>query len=59
MRASENFRIAAELSRRGPDGSWPANPDIIDEAAGLTLTGIHFAVPLAEFYVTTELHAQR
>ncbi len=52
-------RIAAELLRRGPDGSWPANPDIIDEAAGLTLTSIHFAVPLAEFYVTTELHAQR
>jgi Uma2 family endonuclease len=45
--------IAAELIRREPDGSWPANPTPIAEGGGLALDSIGFDCPLAAVYQGT------
>lgn len=47
--------IAAEILRRGPDGAWPAQPDIIDADGELSLDSIGFAVPLRSAYRTSGL----
>ena len=46
--------IAADLLRRGPDGTWPQQPARI-EAGELTLESIGLTVPLADLYATTRL----
>lgn len=38
--------IAAEIPRRGPDGAWPPQPDMVDADGELRLDSIGFAVPL-------------
>jgi Uma2 family endonuclease len=55
--AVRSTRIEAEYLHRGPDGSWPKEPEIIGGGASLTLRSISFAVPLAAFYRTTILGA--
>ncbi len=47
--------IAAEVLRRGPDGAWPQEPDIIDADGELRLDSIGFAAPLRAAYRTTDL----
>jgi len=47
--------IAAEILRRGPDGAWPAQPDLIDADGELRLDSIGFAAPLRAAYRTTDL----
>jgi Uma2 family endonuclease len=47
--------IAAEVLRRGPDGEWPQQPDIINAAGELRLDSIGFAAPLRDTYRTTNL----
>jgi Uma2 family endonuclease len=48
-------RIEAELLRRGADGSWPEQPEIIGADGSLSLASIAFTVPLAAIYRTTAL----
>ena len=45
--------IAAELIRREPDGSWPANSVPIAEEAPLVLDSLDFSCPLAALYEGT------
>jgi Uma2 family endonuclease len=47
--------IAAEILRRGPDGAWPAQPDLVDVNGELRLDSIGFAAPLRAAYRTTDL----
>jgi hypothetical protein len=47
--------IAAEILRRGPDGAWPPQPDILDADGEIRLDSIGFAVPLRSVYRTTGL----
>ena len=47
--------IAAEVLRRGPDGAWPQQPDIVDADGELRLDSIGFAAPLRAAYRTTDL----
>jgi len=51
--AVHSTRIEAELLRRGADGNWPEETDILTGADTLILRGIGFATPLAAFYRTT------
>jgi len=53
--AVHTARIEAELLRRGADGSWPEQPQILGRDAMLTLESIGFSVPLAAAYRTTVL----
>jgi Uma2 family endonuclease len=48
-------RIAAELIRRGADGSWPSNPQPIDSDSVLVLESIDFSCPLAAICDNTHL----
>jgi Uma2 family endonuclease len=48
-------RIAAELIRRGADGSWPSNPQPVDSDSVLVLESIDFSCPLAAIYESTHL----
>jgi Uma2 family endonuclease len=48
-------RVEAELLRRGADGSWPEQPEIIRADGSLSLGSIGFTVPLAAIYRTTAL----
>jgi len=47
--------IAAEVLRRGSDGEWPRQPDIIDTSGELRLDSIEFAAPLRDAYRTSGL----
>ena len=47
--------IAAEVLRRGPDGAWPAQPDLVNADGELRLDSIGFATPLRAAYRTTDL----
>ena len=49
--------IAAELIRREPDGSWPANSIPIAEDAPLALDSLDFSCPLAALYEGTRFAA--
>ena len=53
--AIRSTRIEAELLVRTPDGSWPAEPEIIGPDGNVTLPGIAYTAPLAAFYRTTAL----
>lgn len=46
--------VGADLLRRGPDGTWPREPDIITEG-DLTLDSIGLRTPLADLYRSTRL----
>ncbi len=48
-------RIAAELLRRGADGSWPSSPLLIESDAALFLDSLDFSCPLAAIYENTHL----
>jgi Uma2 family endonuclease len=48
-------RIAAELIRRGADGSWPSNPQPIEADAALFLESLDFSCRLATIYENTHL----
>ena len=48
-------RIAAELLRRGADGSWPSNPLPIESDAALFLESLDYSCPLAAIYENTHL----
>ncbi len=47
--------IRAELLRRGPDGNWPASPEVIAVGDLVHLQTIGFEQPLASAYRTTVL----
>ncbi len=47
-------RVGAELLRRNPDGSWPAQPATIDDGE-IELASIGFRASLAALYRTTRL----
>lgn len=47
--------IAAEVLRRGPDGTWPEQPEAIDAAGRLRLDSIGFGTLLRDVYRTTNL----
>jgi Uma2 family endonuclease len=47
--------IAAEILRRGPDGAWPHEPEMVDVEGTLRLDRIGFAAPLREAYRSTNL----
>ena len=46
--------VGADLLRRGPDGAWPRQPDIITEG-DLALNSIGLRTPLAGLYRSTRL----
>lgn len=48
-------QIAAELLRRGQDGSWPESPDMLADGDMLELAGIGLTLKLSEAYATTRL----
>jgi Uma2 family endonuclease len=48
-------RIEAELLVRLPDGTWPAQPEMLGADAILTLPSIAFSTPLPALYRTTAL----
>jgi Uma2 family endonuclease len=52
---AHSTRIEAELLRRGADGSWPEQPEIIRADGSLSLASIAFTAPLAAIYRTTAL----
>jgi Uma2 family endonuclease len=47
--------IVAEVTRRAPDGSWPAEPAIVGVDDELRLDSIGFATPLRDAYRTSGL----
>jgi Uma2 family endonuclease len=53
--AVHSTRIEAELLRRGIDGNWPEEPDVLTGLDTLTLASIGFVTSLATFYRTTAL----
>lgn len=55
--AVHSTRIEAEYLRRGADGSWPKQPEIIGRTGTLELRSIEFAAALAALYRTTGLDA--
>ena len=46
-------RIAAEVLRRGPDGAWPEQPELLGPDDELRLDSIGFAAPLRAAYRTS------
>lgn len=46
--------VGADLLRRGPDGSWPREPDTVTEG-DLVLESIGLRTPLADLYRSTRL----
>ena len=53
----DSTRMAAEMLRRQPDGSWSEQPERLGAPAELVLSGIGFSTPLAALYRTTFLAA--
>jgi len=51
----ESTRVAAELLRRQPDGSWPPDPQVLGPGDQLELTSIDFTCGLKDFYRGTRL----
>jgi len=49
--------IEGELWRRGADGAWPSQPQMLAAADPVRLESIGFAETLASFYRTTSLAA--
>jgi Uma2 family endonuclease len=47
--------IVAEILRRGADGGWPQQPEILDASNHLRLDSISFAAPLRDAYRTSGL----
>jgi Uma2 family endonuclease len=55
--AVRSTRMEAELLRRGADGNWPEEPEIVTGHATLTLASIDYSTVLSAFYRTTGLAA--
>lgn len=51
----DSTKVAAELLRRGPDGSWPQEPEPIAPGGTIQLTSIGLEFPLIETYAGTWL----
>ncbi len=51
----QSTRIEAEVPRRGPDGEWPMDPEIVDASGTLTLASVGFNALLADMYRITDL----
>jgi Uma2 family endonuclease len=47
--------VAAEVLRRGPNGVWPRQPELIETDGSLRLESIGFAAPLRDVYRTSGL----
>lgn len=47
--------VMAEVLRRGPDGNWPAEPELVGVDETLRLDSIGFAAPLRSAYQTSGL----
>lgn len=45
----------AEVLRRGPDGNWPAEPELVGIDETLRLDSVGFAAPLRSAYQTSGL----
>lgn len=46
-----SVEIGAEVLRRGQDGSWPDDPDLLGPDDMLRLDSLEFALPLRDLYV--------
>ena len=53
--AIRSTRIEADLLVRGADGTWPAEPEIVNTGGVVTLASIAFSTPLVAIYRTTAL----
>jgi Uma2 family endonuclease len=53
----DSVRIAAEVLHRGPDGTWPDDPELLGPDDSLRLDAIGFATPLRAAYRTSGLQA--
>jgi Uma2 family endonuclease len=51
----DSTKIAAELLRRGPDGSWPQEPASVATNGTIHLESIDLDIPMAEVYRDTHL----
>jgi Uma2 family endonuclease len=51
----DSTRIEAELLRRGSDGTWPEQPEMLRDGERLELASVAFAAPLRALYRTTSL----
>lgn len=51
----DSTRVAAELSTRDTQGSWPANPEEIGPGGVIGLTAIGHDLPTGEVHVGTHL----
>ena len=47
--------IVVEILRRGADGTWPQQPDVVDAGGELRLDSISFVAPLRDAYRTSGL----
>ncbi len=50
-----SLEVAAEILRRGPDGSWPELPESVGRDGSLVIGCIGFDEPLLDAYATTDL----
>jgi hypothetical protein len=55
--AVHSTRTEAELLRRNPDSTWPAEPEIVTANGILTVASIGYRTPLTALYRTTALAA--
>ncbi len=53
--AIQSTRMEAEVLRRGADGGWPMDPEIVDASGVLALASIGFSAQLVDLYRTTDL----
>jgi Uma2 family endonuclease len=51
----DSTKVAAELLRRGPDGTWPPNPEPVGPGGAIRLDSIGLEVAIAEAYRGTHL----
>ena len=51
----DSREVAAEVLRRGADGSWPKNPEPVPPGGVIRLTSIGLEMPMAEVYRGTHL----
>lgn len=52
-----SLRVAAEVLRRSPDGTWPERPEALGPDDALRVECVGFTVPLRDLYRTTRLGA--
>jgi hypothetical protein len=54
----QSTRIEAEFLQSQPDGTWPADPELIRADGTLRLDSIDFSAPLSVAYAKTHLASE-